>query len=166
MNQPVGPYDIYEIYDYYYQPFWQTTFFKIVFVIVVLLLIAVTFFLFLRWRCLKQQSPWEWALSQIDKLVIEKYKNKTDFKKFYFALTDIVKKYLHIRFGWATTDKTDDELIEFLRQQGFKGDLLTTLKTMFEGALWIKFANEDVIRTQAELDLKFVKQLIEKTKPE
>jgi hypothetical protein len=37
---------------------------------------------------------------------------------------------------------------------------------MFDGALWIKFANEDVIRTQAESDLNIVKQLIEKTKPE
>lgn len=166
MNQPVGPYDIYEIYDYYYQPFWQTLAFKILLTILILISVAAVIWGFLRWSKLRLQTPWEWALAQVGKLSVEKYKNKNDFKKFYFVLTEIIKKYLYKRFGLATMDKTDEELIDLLRKQGFKNDLLTSLKTMFDGALWIKFANEDVIRTQAESDLNIVKQLIEKTKPE
>jgi hypothetical protein len=165
MNTKIGPDDIYEIYEYYFQPFWQSTWFKIVASVCILLLLLGLILFILVWRRKRKQTPWESALDEISKLSVDKCQSKDDFKKFYFSLTWIIKKYLHKRFGWAILDKTDDELIIFLQNKGFDVILQDSLKTMFRGAVWIKFANEGVLKTQAESDLLVAKVMIEKTRP-
>ena len=58
--------DFYEIYDYYYQPFYQRGSFQLAFLFLFLFILAVIVFFvvryFLRKRREKMLSPWEWAL--------------------------------------------------------------------------------------------------------
>ena len=91
---------------------------------------------------------------------------KKDFKKLYYSLTTIIKQYLNRRYGWRTRDRTDEELISYLVEQKFEGALLEDLKKMFSGAAWIKFAGEDVIKTQAKKDLEMAIRIINRTKQE
>ena len=162
--------DFYEIYDYYYQPLVQRSFFKIslaIFIFIIFLIATYLFVRFLRKRK-KEMSllPWQWASEQINKLSPEKCLSKKDFKKFYFDLTFIIKKYFNKRYGYNIVDKTDDEVVLFLKEKNFDSDLLEKFKSLIKEALWIKFANQDALKIQAQKDLKIVKEIIQKTIPQ
>lgn len=154
--------DFYDIYDYYTIPFWQTTWFMICMGLLIACMIAVVIFVMLRKK--KQQLPWEWAEQQLQELSSMPRVDKNDYKKFYFALTAIIKGYLNRRYQWNLADKTDEELITWLNEQNFDPEIITTLQALADGALSIKFANADALKTQAEADLKTVHIMIEKTK--
>jgi len=161
MNNPI---DFYDIYDYYYTPLLQTTWFQITIgVIATLIIISLIIFLILRKKT-KQQAPWEWALGELKKFSIEKIESKNDFKQFYFGLTRIIKTYLHKQFNLKTLDKTDEELILLLHRNKLDPNLISMIQKTAEGAVWIKYANEAALRSQAENDLKATHELITKTK--
>lgn len=84
----------------------------------------------------------------------------------YFSLTQILKKYFNLRYQWQTEDKTDDELLLFLQVHNFEHTLLEQLKKIFSSALWIKFANEEALKSQACDDIKNIRNIIQKTIPE
>lgn len=156
--------DFYDIFDYHLIPWWQTTWFKITALVLALALLGLILYLVLR-RKKRELTSWEWAEQKIKQFSLEKYTTKDDFKKFYFDITLVLKQYLQKRYGWKTEDKTDEELVNFLDKQGFKTRLLDDLKKMLEGAVWVKFAGEDVIKTQAEADLKTALLIVRQTVP-
>jgi uncharacterized membrane protein YraQ (UPF0718 family) len=155
--------EFYDIYEYYYLPFWQTTWFKILITLITLTLIGVLLFIIIK-RRQKPLLPWEWAQKELDKLTPEKCSSKDDFKKFYFRLTAIIKTYLHKQYDWQTEDKTDTELVAWLEQESFNPEVVSMLKKLADGALWIKFANMDALKSQAESDWKSVAVMIDQTK--
>ena len=63
-------------------------------------------------------------------------------------------------------DKTDEELIVYLKEKKFDNTLLADLEELMGGALWVKFADEDALKIQAEKDLQMARQIIEKTRGE
>lgn len=153
--------DFYDIYDYYSIPFWQTTWFKICAPLLGIAIIGtVLFFVF---RKKKKLLPWEWANQQVQKLSSMTLVDKNDYKKFYFALTAIIKGYLAKRYAWNLDDKTDEELLIWLKEHNFNPEITAMLQTFADGALWIKFANAQALKSQAETDLKTVLTMIEKT---
>lgn len=155
----------YENYGYYYKPFWQSAYFKfsIIFLIFIFLLILILYLFFKNKK--KQILPWQWALQELEKFDFSKFNSKKDYKKFYFDLTCILKAYLEKRFDWSTKDKTDDELIVFLKEKKFDETLLSGIEKLLQGALTIKFAGQDILKFQAEKDLKFAFDLIKSTIP-
>jgi hypothetical protein len=159
---PVEFYD--DIYEYYYPPFWESLLFKITVGIILVALIALGIWLYLRTKK-KPLSAWEWAHLELSNLTPSRYNTKDDFKKFYFALTSIVKNYLHKRYEWQTVDKTDSELIGLLEQQQFDQEIIDMLKKISESAVWIKFANMDALKSQAETDWKMIASMIIRTTP-
>ncbi|KKQ32624.1 MAG: hypothetical protein US49_C0006G0075 [candidate division TM6 bacterium GW2011_GWF2_37_49] len=156
--------DFYEIYDYYSQPMLEKTSVRLALVILGLSLISLMIFLYLK-RKKRQITVWEWAFKELALLNPQKCTAKPEYKKFYFQLTGILKAYLNRRFGWHTENKTDDELLGYLQKQNFDSIMLSELSKTLQGASWVKFANEDALKNQAETDLKTVKALVEKTKP-
>ncbi len=155
--------DFCDVYDYYYIPFWQTSWFVITIAMVTVCIIVCCVVLWLR-RKPKNASPWEWALQELTKLAHTKCNNKEDYKRFYFALSDIVKAYLHKRYSWNTRDKTDPELIEYLKLQQFDPHLIESLEKIGQEALFIKFANVEALKSQAEEDLQAIRTLIGRTR--
>lgn len=164
MNTPVNV-DFYDIYGYYTQPIWQTTWFKITSAIIITLALGIIIAYIIIRHKRRIISPTDWALQELKKYQPALCKNKQDFKKFYFNLTSIIKKYLNKRFGWQTHDKTDEELLVYLMQQRFDNNLLALMHSITEGAVLVKFADQDVIKTQAEKDYQATITIIEQTKP-
>lgn len=153
-----------EIYGYYYTPIYQEPWFIILASLVGVVLIALLGYLLYK-RRYRPLTPWQWALLEMSKLPIATYSCKDDYKKFYFTITTILKTYLEKRYHWDTQDKTDEELATFLHLHGFNTELLENLKKMLQGATWIKFANEEAIKTQVNEDLKTAQLIIKKTIP-
>ncbi len=159
--------EIFDIYPFYYISFWQTTFFKVSIVVILFLILVSTFLFFYLKNKRKKITAWQWATVELEKLLnsIDSFESKKDFKLFYFDLTLVIKKYFKKRFNWRTRDKTDEELMIFLKEKKFDDELLISLQKMFNGAVWIKFANEDVLKTESKKDLGLVLRMVEKTIP-
>jgi len=158
--------DFHDIYDFYYTPWYQTTWFYVLVGITGLALIAGIIVYIVRRR--KQAvPPWQWAWQELKKLSLDNCRTPEDYKKFYFHLTSIVKTYLHKRFDWQTEDKTDEELITWLEKKHFDQHLITMLSKLSQDAVWIKYANVAALKSQAEAeaDIKTVQTLIERTTP-
>ncbi len=158
------PQEFYEIYDYFYPAWWTHTWAKIALIGGVIVIIGLIVF-FIITKKKRQPLPWEIAEEQLKKLSCDVCKNKADFKRFYFSLTSILKHYFHVRYFWQTEDKTDEELILLLQEQNFDHQQLECLKKIFTGAVWIKFANEDALKSQAFEDKAKALEIVEKTKP-
>lgn len=166
MNKQI---DFYESYGYYYQPLWQNFYFKfLIFSFLFLILgLAIFFgFKYFKKRKEKEVAAWDWAFLELDKLNLEKCKTKNDFKIFYFDFTKIIKVYFYKLYAWQVLDKTDEELILFLKKEEFDSNLLQDLQTVFNDALFIKFAGQAALKPQAEKDLKLIENIIYKTKKE
>lgn len=158
--------DFYEIYDYYTQPLLEKKYVQISIISVLAILIVSLIFIFFWLRRRKKiKTFWESSLEKLYALKPEKCSTKNDFKLFYFNLTNIFKKYLDQRYMWQTETKTDEELIKHLENQNFNSNLLIQIQKILEGALWVKFANQEALKIQAESDLKTIIQIIEQTKP-
>ncbi len=156
----------YEIYDYYTQPLLEIKSVRIALLLTLIIIITGLIFLFFWTRNRKKiKTYWELALQNLHSLNPGRYSSKNDFKVFYFNLTSIFKKYLDKRYVWQTETKTDAELIKHLKNENFNSDLLVQIQKILEGAAWVKFANQEALKNQAESDLKVVIQIIERTKP-
>ncbi len=153
-----------DIYGYHEVFFYQTIYFKLLLVLFCIIFFYGVYYLFKK-RKKRKKEPWDWALYKIAGINIEACETKKDFKKLYFDVTTILKQYFHKRYGWKTASKTDEELIAYLKKQKFDEKLLDELKKMLEGSVWIKFANQDVIKTQAQKDIKTSVAIIQKTIP-
>jgi hypothetical protein len=156
--------DFYEIYDYCYPEWWTHTWIKVLLGCTAILIIGLIVY-FIITKKKKTPLPWAWADEQLKKLSCDACKNKVDFKKYYFSLTSILKQYFQVRYFWQTEDKTDEELIQLLQEQQFDQQQLEQLKKIFTGATWIKFANEDALRSQALEDRNKAIEIVAKTRP-
>jgi len=157
--------EFYDIFDYYHIPFWQKTWFIVSASIVIFILITMTaYFVYTRLHK-KKLSPWEWARKELARLNTDACTTQADYKKLYYQLTNIIKTYLARRYDWSTHAKTDDEIIEFLEKQKFDTDIIGMLKKITDDALWIKFANQSTLKSQADNDIQTVLVMIERTTP-
>ncbi len=157
--------DFYEIYDYYSQPLLENKIVQVsLFSLATIIIVGAVFlYVFLR-RRKRPLTLWEQTLRELGNLKLDKCVSKKDFKIFYFKLTEIFKKYLEKRYGWNVENKTDDELITLLEKQNFDKDLLVQIQKILAGALWIKFANQEALKIQAETDLKTIINIVDQTK--
>lgn len=159
--------EFYEAYGYISEPLWESVYFRIFVYSLIFIFAGLVFFFLYRYlkkRKKKKLTAGDWAILKLNKINIGKYKTKQDFKKFYFDITEILKKYFYKRYNWFVIDKTDKEFIEFLRSKEFDQSLLEKLDTIFNDAIFIKFAAQEAFKPQAKKDLKFLYELINKTK--
>ena len=161
----------YEIYDFWYQPFWETLWFQVGaggFALLVILLLSWWVIRRIRRRRAEKKLllPWEWAFDEVADLTPTQYTSKEAFKQFYFHLTLVIKTYLQKRYGWSLEHKTDKELISYLTYKKFAKSLLKDLKVLFESAAQVKFADMEALPMQAGRDLQTVYEVIRKTIPQ
>jgi hypothetical protein len=160
-----------DIYGYHFVPFYKEAWFLIFMIfLAVSILGAGAYFL---WKWLqkkneerKQLAPWEWAFEALRNLSIERCETRDDFKKFYFEITGLLKEYLFRRYEWKLDDRTDEELLLYLESQEFNWDHIRDLRTVMKHALFVKYAGQDALRSQAEEAVDIIANIVEKTKAE
>ena len=160
----------YDIYGYYYKPFWHHAWFWQYTLISLCSLIFVTVYLLRKNRRENMPRaatllPWDWAVKEFSMLSPEEYESKEAYKTFYFHLTLVLKSYFHKRYGWALEDKTDDELLAYLHYKKFDQKVLGELAAVLHGAGSVKFANMDALPLQAKNDLNVARNIVLKTAP-
>jgi len=136
-------------------------------VLIIALLIALAIFL---WKRRKQKQapaappmpPEKTALLALKKidLLIEK-----DAKLFYFKITEIIRAYLHARFGLDALEMTTEELLPKIAALDLNKKLQNDLKALFYHSDPVKFAEQPADRQNMQNDFEFVEIFVNQTTP-
>lgn len=154
---------MYDIYDVWYQPFWQQTWFLVSGIIVVLIFMGIVG----RWLYNRQKTeiiltPYERALTSFYHL----QKSKMDSpKQFYSGLTSTLKQYLQNRYQLFLLGTTDDEMRVILKKENnVPPEVEIKVDAILQDVVLIKFADKKAAKEQMEKALKESIALVEETK--
>lgn len=156
----------YDIYDFYYVPFWNNNIFIS---FIALLLITLSLFLLYKFIKRKKQVPvtyWQTALIALESIDPRACSSKKEFKKFYFELSYTLKKFLEKRFNIKLENKTESEIEIYFKECGYiENAELEHFVNILQGAVFIKFANKDALPVKALEDWSLAKNIVKKTIP-
>ena len=114
--------------------------------------------------------PYEEALEALKELDDSHFLKNDNSKRYYSALTEIIKRYLHREVDDSALESTSNELIERLilhRDAGhfdFDSETIKKLESIFKRADLIKFAKMKEQAGQAKVDRSAVEDIINETK--
>lgn len=153
---------LYDIYGVYYEPWFLQKWFVWS---VIALIVGVIGYVLYRWyskRKLLQKSYWQQAYETLELLDLSDW---SVHKEFYSLLTLSVKQYIHCRFN-VSFGLTDNEFLEALKNSQAAPDwVYDDVKDMFEGVMFVKFANATTGERRMQHDIDLFSNLLEKTKP-
>lgn len=150
----------FEIYDFYEPSLFDNIWIRYgIFIFLTLITVSILYWFFKKKK--KTLSPGQVALQELQALTLQDFSNKKKVKTAYFAITSVIKRYLHDQWQLAAQDKTDDELIKLLEEKSFHVPTGEAFKKIHHNALWVKFANYDLIKTQVEQDITIAIRLVE-----
>jgi hypothetical protein len=122
---------------------------------------------FLRKRRLPEETllppepPWKAALDALMRLPFSEWRREGAFKAYYFALSDVLKRYLEGRYGFAAAEETTSEILMFLRER--KIPVRDEVREFFEGADSVKYAKRAPSDREMETAYDDVRGLVERT---
>ncbi len=157
--------ELIDIYDITYEPWWQSLWFKTIGISLIAILSGLfVYYLYKKYRKVTSLTYWQQAFASI--AVLEK-QGFADGQLFYVRLTHIIKDYLHERYQLALADKTDTELLETLKQTTeVPSTVCQEVKEIFDGVIFIKFANQQAAHERMEQALVKSRSLIKETQQE
>jgi hypothetical protein len=167
LNEKTG---LYENYDLWHVPFWQTYTFqltlKIIGCVVVLAIVALLVRKYLQYRKRKKLPVWDQALLDLSHLKRDHKVDVLHGKEFYLTASAILKKYFHDRFGYNLMSKTDDEAVKYLQENYLDVHGIEEIKALLQGSEIIKFANAQAAQEQIDHDYLRAIAIITRTIPE
>lgn len=151
-----------DIYDITYHPWWLSLQCKVIIFFIILLIITFTaYFLYKKYSNKKTLSFSERILQKI--VLLEK-NNKNDVQEIYTELTHILKEYIQHTFHIQVTDKTDTEFLEkidiFCTKKNMPDSIVQLIKEIFDGVLYIKFAQGKAVDERIKKDISSAKKII------
>ena len=141
-------------------------------VIIILICLALLAYFYFKKKKKKTEAsvfipPHELALKEFIQLKEKKLLENGEYRKFYFAFSEIFRRYLEKRFSFPATEQTSEEIIPLLQKTGIfqqshfqlgRDFLLTTDLVKFAKHFPVK---EEIERIEEEF-LKFIEGTKEK----
>lgn len=160
--------ELYDICSYWHVPWWHSKLFWGLLLIGILgVFLYLVYWLLQKKRARALIKPsWQKALEALDRLRASTDYMQGQGRQVYFTLTAIVKNYMQERFEVEVVGKTDDELMDFVVKMNISPALVEALRTIFEGSLMVRFAQESAVKAQIDRDVACVYRLIEQTIPQ
>lgn len=136
-----------------------------------LLLVALALFgrgLLRRIRRLKELAapplpPWEEALAALDAIPAEEWLSAGDLKRYYYALSEILKRYIERRFDFGALEQSTSELLASMRFH--KTPMREQVALFFERSDLVKYAKAAPSREESETAMSDVRDFVLKTQP-
>ena len=147
------------------QPFW--------FSFIVVILIAITGYLYLRYRdnkpviarirIVKRILPHQKAMKAIEEIKAKKMVMAEDPKDYYTKLTDTLRRYIEERYGFNAMEMTSSEIIDRLMSTDDPKSL-EEMKQLFNTADLVKFAKYSTLINENDANLVNAVEFINQTK--
>ena len=104
--------------------------------------------------------PHEWAYQELQRLLAGPLLRAGRVKEFHVELAEIVKRYLSLRFGFETLERTSEEVVSDLVRLRIGAEPLATAREFFAHTDLVKFARyrpaEDEIRRSVDRAYRLV----------
>lgn len=159
---------VYDIYEWWYRPFWYhpavRTFIWVATILSVILLLWA-FVRYVKRSQKKPLDPWQEALNNLKQINLTLFEEPETHKLFYSHLTRVLKTYLGRRYDLSLDGKTDQEVIRALEQSTLPADLQEHVRGLFSGAETIKFAHQEGAGERMRYDLIRAIDIIRNTIP-
>lgn len=143
--------------------------------ILLLLLIALTYYLYVRLRAgkpiityikiVKRLLPHQKAMKEIEQIKADKMVVSENQKEYYTKLTDTLRRYIEERYGFSAMEMTSSEIIGRLMSSGDQQSL-TELSQLFLTADLVKFAKYSTMINENDQNLVNAIDFINQTKLE
>jgi len=151
--------ELIDIYDISYAPWWLSSAAKyglLCFIFVCGVLVG--YLIYKKTRKPKAVPYWQQALDALDALEKQGF---DDVQEFYIRLTEIMKQYLQEKYEISCVDKTDSELLALLKvTPSVELSVFETIKELFDGVIFIKFAHQTAAKERMEVALTKSRGLI------
>ena len=170
VDQFFGPKDVQDnpfLWSDWSSAFWLS--------VLLLVLLAVTYYLYLRMRdnkpiithirIVKRLLPHQKAMQQIEQIKAEKMVTSEDSKEYYTRLTDTIRKYIEERYGFNAMEMTSSEIIAKLTAVQDES-ALSELRHLFLTADLVKFAKYSTLINENDANLVNAIEFINQTKLE
>ncbi len=160
--------ELYDIYDLWYQPFWQTTWFWwFAIVSAVGLIMLIVWYMAHRYRAripAREKPAWQVALKRLEGL--PKRNDSVTPKEFYGIITGTLKEYFQRRYGFDLHGKTDQEVLAYLTHEAVPDDIVRDLTVIFTHGVANKFADGMQQQELCLQDLSLSIAIVKRTMPE
>jgi hypothetical protein len=147
--------------------------------IVVGLLLITMLFLYIRYLRKKRQAVETaqkpdippvpahiWALGELDELVREKLWQQGKVKLYYSRLTDIIRRYIELRYSVPAMEQTTEEIVGAFTKNGkISVSILSSLGELLQLADLVKFAKWTPVAEEHEASQQSAYDFILRTKP-
>ncbi len=143
--------------------------------VLMLVLLAVTYYLYLRLRdnkpiiktirIVKRLLPHQKAMKEIEQIKADKMVSSENSKEYYTKLTDTLRKYIEERYGFNAMEMTSSEIIDQLMKNADQ-ESLAELRQLFLTADLVKFAKYSTLINENDANLVSAVDFINKTKIE
>jgi len=107
--------------------------------------------------------PWDEALQALDALPAREWLESGEVKRFYYALSEILKRYLERRFEFEAVEQTTTELLASLRAQ--RVPMRDDVSRFFARSDLVKYSKSVPPVEESERVLAQVREFVVKTKP-
>lgn len=154
---------LYDIYEHWHLPFWQTSLFKmLVGAIVLALVVAAILLYYKRYYKAKEIPAADRALSALSALEKTSITTKEDAQAVYFKLTDILKNFFQYHYGIPFRGMSDAEMIAALRTTPLPHQLMPSLEKMVDASMHVKYAQHDALQPELLHHISMAKNIIQK----
>jgi hypothetical protein len=108
-------------------------------------------------------DPWDEALAALDRVPAEDWLASGHFKRYYYTVSEVLKRYLTRRFGFPALDQTTTEIVRAMKvaktpeREGF-GEF-------FQRADMVKYAKLVPAATEAAAVIPTARELVQATTP-
>jgi hypothetical protein len=153
---------------------WQDYFLELLIALILLNAIVWGIYAYRRWKYRKDHPlevigmepelpPLEAAIQALDKLKEQKLWQHGLEKEYYTALTDILRVYLHRRFGINAMELTSSEILDAVRRVDIDKELIGELRQVLETADFVKFAKLRPTGDDNEASLTYAYDIVNRT---
>jgi len=111
--------------------------------------------------CVPELPAWEEALTALSQVPVAEWVEKGQFKRLYYIVSEIIKRYLTRRFGFPAIDQTTTEIVRELKSR--KIPQTERFSTFFYDADLVKYAK--FVPSQPQAVVVSARELINLTIP-
>ncbi len=109
-------------------------------------------------------EPWEEAISALEKIPVRDWLSAGHVKRYYYAVSEILKRYLTRRFGFPAIDQTTSEIVLELKKG--KVSLREEFASFFRRADMVKYAKLVPEMVEMEALIPTARDLVQRTMPQ
>lgn len=107
--------------------------------------------------------PWEEALQALDALPWREWLETGQVKRYYYALSEVLKRYMERRFEFDAAEQTTTEMLASMR--AYKTPMRDEVARFFSRSDLVKYAKSVPATDEAEAAIEQVREFVIKTKP-